>query len=426
MAISSAAPPEFRNIPPRFPYPSLTTRLGLAATAGAFFFVVYGILNAYTASLSGVPSLYAGWEYRIPFVPWMILPYMSLDFLFVGAFLLCRSHRELRVLGQRVSLAILLSALGFWLMPLRFAFERPATTGLPGALFDLLSLDLPFNQCPSLHISLGLLIGAVYWRHTQGARRGLSMLWFALILASPLLVYQHHAVDILGGALVWLLCLLLVPGDLARHQRLALRYLGLTTSLADLAVGLGGAAWLLTLTLPGLLLMSLAYTFQRANWLAYPGHPVTRLLLFPVRLGLWLNWWLRSRRDPAAMVEILPGLWLGRRLNAREAMNLPALGIRTVLDLASELAPTPLPPDILRERMALLDLVSPRAETLQSAARFIGRQRNRGGVYVHCALGYGRAALAVARYLAGDGPLAPQLARLARQRKVVAPEQPGH
>ena len=42
-------------------------------------------------------------------------------------------------------------------MPLQFSFPRPEIVGWPTALFDVLSLDQPYNQFPSLHVSLGVI-----------------------------------------------------------------------------------------------------------------------------------------------------------------------------------------------------------------------------------------------------------------------------
>ncbi|MCQ8205477.1 hypothetical protein NP569_24620, partial [Vibrio parahaemolyticus] len=44
-----------------------------------FFFLTYGQVNNYTATLPHVPSFVYSWEKHIPFVPWTIIPYWSID-----------------------------------------------------------------------------------------------------------------------------------------------------------------------------------------------------------------------------------------------------------------------------------------------------------------------------------------------------------
>src|SRR5260370_3481097 len=114
---------------------------------GSFFFLVYGVCNWITSLRPGIGSFYWDWEPSVPFVPSLILPYMSLDLFFAGAIFLCR-RGELKTHAKRVVTAISIAAVCFLLFPLRFSFIRPPTTGFSGFLFDLLNLVHPFNQIP--------------------------------------------------------------------------------------------------------------------------------------------------------------------------------------------------------------------------------------------------------------------------------------
>ena len=183
---------------------------------GGGFFLVYGGCNAFTATRAHVPSFFFEWERRIPFVPAMIVPYMSIDLFFAGSFFLCRNRSELRTLAARIAFAIAISALAFVLFPLRYGWPRPAVDGLLGLIFAPLDgFDQPFNLCPSLHISLRTIL----WRVYGPAVRGVPWLrwsleaWFMLIAASTLLVYQHHVIDLFGGYAVALLALWLFRGE---------------------------------------------------------------------------------------------------------------------------------------------------------------------------------------------------------------------
>ena len=136
-------------------------RLWLASRCGPGFFLVYGWCNAFTSHRPDVGSFFFAWERRIPFVPVMILPYMSIDLFFAGSFFLCRSRAELRVHAWRIALAIAISAAGFLLFPLRLRLDAPGGHGWLGNLFaPLNALDQPYNLCPSLHISLRALLVA--------------------------------------------------------------------------------------------------------------------------------------------------------------------------------------------------------------------------------------------------------------------------
>jgi hypothetical protein len=181
----------------------------LVASAGLsiLFLVVYGACNWITSRRANVGTIYFEWERVIPFVPFFILPYMSIDLFFIVAPFLCRTNRELSILMKRIATAISVSGICFLLLPLRFAFPRPHADGWLGALFDWFrGMDAPYNLLPSLHAALMLILVDVYFRHTHGFARAAIMMWFALIALSPVLTYQHHVIDIAGGFVLAAFC----------------------------------------------------------------------------------------------------------------------------------------------------------------------------------------------------------------------------
>ena len=121
----------------------------------------------------------------------------------------------------------------------------------------------------------------------------------------------------------------------------------------------------------------------------------------PYLLGHWISWRLQSIGRPA-WSELTRGVWIGRRLGRCEAAGLSRLGDIAVVDLTAEMSET-----AARERyvnLPVLDLTLPDLRTLRRIVRAIdGAARTGGGVYVHCALGYGRSAVVAAAYLLHAG-----------------------
>src|SRR6266404_1805147 len=179
---------------------SLLTAIAASAGLSALFVIVYGWCNWFTAQRANVPTLFFEWERSIPFVPLMIVPYMSIDLFFVAAPFLCRSDRERAAFSKRIAAAILIGGVCFLLFPLRFAFERPHAAGWLGTLFDWFrGMDQPYNLLPSLHIALRTILADLYARQTRGLLRQASNLWFVLIGLSAVLTYQHHVLDVVAG-----------------------------------------------------------------------------------------------------------------------------------------------------------------------------------------------------------------------------------
>ncbi|WP_233233846.1 phosphatase PAP2/dual specificity phosphatase family protein [Bordetella sp. LUAb4] len=410
---------------------------------GPFFFLTYGYANHYSSALPRVGSFVYGWEQDLPFWPWTILPYMSIDVFYAISLFVCTSRAELRTHASRLLAATLVSVAFFLLFPLRFSFPRPATSGFNGWLFDLLTgFDLPFNQAPSLHISLLLILWTCYARHARGAWRWLLHGWFALIGISVLTTYQHHFIDVWTGAAVGILCLYLLPGapwtlrfgrgegratpvggadeaDLARRRKLARRYAQACAIFLLLAVAAARADWMtasLLLCWPAfsLTMVALAYAGQgvrvfqkqdgRMRWPA-------RWALAPYLLAAWVSSRLYTLRVPP-YVEVYPGVWIGRAPSTRD---LRRGGFTAVVDLAAEFPARPAALRLDYTQVSMLDLVVPTPSQLTAAAAAIAAaagtvpgNTSGGGsrLLVHCALGYSRSALAIAawRALRGDDP----------------------
>lgn len=404
---------------------------------GPFFFLSYGFANSLAArGQVDAAAVVFDWERRIPFVPWTILPYWSIDLLYGLSFLLCRTPRAVDLHALRLLTAQLVSVACFVLFPLRYSFVRPETDGLFGALFDALAgFDKPYNQAPSLHISLLVILWARFAGAARGAGAVVVHVWALLIAVSVLTTYQHHFVDVPTGAMAGLLCLWLwpetgpAPWVAARltaspqRRRLAACYLTAALAVAALGYAVGGAGlWLGWLAL-ALLLVALCYgLLGPAGFQKYDGrHSLgAALLLAPYTLLAWANARLWTRRHPQPD-PVVDGVWLGRLPDARAMAH---GNFRGLVDLTAEL-PAPRG-DWAYAGLPWLDLVTPEVRRLEHAAAQIEHLRRRGPLLVACALGYSRSAGAVAAWLIVSGRCASAdeavaLLRRARPCVVVGP-----
>jgi membrane-associated phospholipid phosphatase len=145
-------------------------------------------------------------------VPWSIIPYWSIDVFYGLSVFVCRTKDELDIVVRRLLTAQIVAVTCFLLFPLQYAFARPATHGLPHLLFVALTrVDRPFNQAPSLHIALLVILWCLYRKHVPRFARWPLHAWSALIGVSVLTTYQHHFFDVPTGALLGLFCVRLWP-----------------------------------------------------------------------------------------------------------------------------------------------------------------------------------------------------------------------
>ena len=408
-----------------------------ATSAGlsALFVGVYGACNVITSLRPHVGSLYFPWERAVPFVPALILPYMSIDLFFIAAPFLARSDRERSVLARRIVAAILIAGVCFLLFPLRFAFERPPVEGFIGMIFNRFRmLDLPFNEFPSLHVALWLILFQMYFRRFKGVVRVGLVVWFVLIGVSPLVTYQHHVVDVLGGFALGVACLHFVGESPLRqpftpNRRVAIYYGLAAACLAFLALAwtpwtclLFWPASSLAIVTAGYLLLG-AGIFRKENgslsW-------TTWLLLWPVLVGqrLSLGYYARQCRPYDRLTD---RLWIGRRLSNADARQLRVDGVGAVIDLAAEFSKSSALGELAYLQLSVLDLTAPTPEQIDQALAFIQEHAATGAVYVHCKIGYSRTATIAGAYLLATnqaGTVAEALAILRQVRPsiIVRPE----
>lgn len=382
-----------------------------AALLALLFMVVYNATNWISSQRTSVGSLYFAWERHIPFVPAMIIPYMSIDLFFVAAPFLCRSRGELRTLSRRIIVAICIAGLSFLLFPLQLAVERPHADGTVGALFNWFrTVDLPYNLCPSLHIALRTILAVHFARYARGLWLWASHVWFSLIGVSTLLTYQHHVIDVAGGFVLAAVCFYFVRDQPLRmpvigNRRLGLRYAAVAVACVAAAWLLRPWGWLLLWPAAALGLTAAAY------WGLGPGIyrkadgriPLSaRLLLAPTLFGQYLSL-LYYRRQCAAWNAVTDRVWIGRKLNEAETGRAIAAGVTAVLDLTGEFSEPQRFRDLHYLNLPVLDLTRPTDRQLARAIDFISHHAAQGVVYIHCKIGYSRSAAVVGAWLVATG-----------------------
>ncbi len=381
------------------PYAGVVARAALwLAFLAPFFYLTYGFANGLAARQDNVGSIVYGWERHVPFMAWTIVPYWSINLFYGLSLLLNRTKGAVDRLAGRYLTAQLVAVSCFILFPLTATFERPETSGLPGFLFAVLGgFDKPFNQAPSLHIALLVIIWD-HWRHRlSGAPELLWHVWCFLIGASVLTTWQHHFIDIPSGALLGFFALWLFPreGELpfaaaklarsSKARRLAGLYtVGAVALLGGAGIGAyrGAPSWLILLW-PSLSLAIVAFGYGLAGPKVFQkGRDgsvslASRVLLWPYRLGARVNAWAWTRRlAPHAAAP--GGVSFGRFPTAVEAN-----AFSTVIDLAAEFER---PPGVTAQWLSLpmTDLVPAKDGQAAAAVEAIERARPGGPVLVCC------------------------------------------
>ena len=375
-----------------------------------FFFLTYGFANHYASQLPNVPSIVYGWEKHIPLWSWSIVPYWSIDLFYGLSLLLCWNKFELKQHALRLFSAQLISISCFLLFPLKFSFERPPLDGFFGLWFDvLMGFDKPFNQAPSLHIVLLVILWDFFRRHSSGQWKYLVDLWSFLIGISVLTTWQHHFIDIPTGLLAGALCLWLFPitakspfkkDDLQtltpKHLKLGSYYL--CGALLFLILAYLFQPWGLWLLYPAISLfgVALSYYLVRPHFFqkqADGSLSIAATMLFaPYLIFAWLNSriWTKKHPEDSQILKIEnTTIFLGR-IPTRSTIQ----KYQAVFDCVAEL---PVNSKNSYFQYSSLDLIPLQADQLQRAVEVFNQlmaaassQSTQQHVLIYCALGYSR------------------------------------
>jgi membrane-associated phospholipid phosphatase len=417
---------------------SMPMRFLCLAVMGVVFFSSYGLANWLASTRADVPTFAFAWESAIPFLPWSIVPYWSLDLLYAASFLLCATREDLRDHVKRLLVVQMISVACFIVWPLSFGIERPETSGIAGELFTLLmGFDKPYNQAPSLHIALAVVLWATYARHVRGVLSNALHVWFGAICVSVLTTWQHHFVDVPTGAAVGCLALFLFPlrdassGGMP-HASTRASVIACFYALAALVMFSTMLVCVRVSVAAALVTGWIALALACVGWIYWRGAPTAfgkdahgavapgiALLLAPTIAGAFVNSRLWTRRRPAP-VCIDERVSIGRTPRICE---LRAHGLDAVLDLTAEMPRwAALDGSFTYVCVPQLDLVTPAAQQFAEAVDALDRLHRMGHrVLVCCALGYGRSALCAAGWLAMHHDLRDARAALDHVRRV----QPG-
>lgn len=370
------------------------------------FQFTYPFTAVYASGLAAVPSFVFDFEQHIPFIPWMILPYMSSGLFFCIVPFYCGQKKELLCYAKRFTFITLIAALCFLVVPLRFSFDRPQVENPLFTIFFsfLTEYDSPFNQAPSLHVAYACLFWSVLRWRFNGWKKIILGIWILMMGLGTLTVYQHHVIDLLTACILVQFSFILFPNAIEQSaQRLAIAnsyYLigWIFTLLALLCEGyvfpLIVFAWI------AFVCFAVGYSYQRNNKRFLKDHLgriplIKRVFYAPYQFAYWLMWRFFRKRNNPPLIELLPRCYVGPRLSDSEFVALGLGRDLVVFDLAAELEEVRLLGAMRKYySLPLLDIAEVDVQyarviidAMLSAYRNLDEHEN---MVIHCTMGYSR------------------------------------
>lgn len=387
---------------------SLKSRALVLLLQAILFNVTYTSTNWYAEYNQVEASFITSLDLMMPFIPWMILPYLSSAVFFLLAFYLCKHRRNFYQLNQSLLIATLVAGYFFYFYPLYFGPYATGTATVIGQPWDWLfgmlrTIDKPYNQMPSLHIIYGVILWFSLMQITKPITKVVVSVGIFTLLISTLLTHQHRIIDVITG-LVFAVVILRFTKQ-CRFSASTLFYFGL--SAACLLIGLLFLethfylfALLAYLSL-GFAIVTLAYGQHNAKLLGKRQsgkiHVLFWLINFPYIAIYWLMWRIYSKQQKRQVFS-----WL--KIGARPS-NLSALaGMTHIIDLGAELpVKNNLSADIDYIGLPLLDLDPIKVNEALAFCEKLQMLKDGSehlSLYLHCTMGISRSYAMLACYLA--------------------------
>jgi membrane-associated phospholipid phosphatase len=159
----------------------------------AEFAVVYYGADWITAHHALRIHAYVTPELRIPLVPVMVVPYLTMYLIFPFAPFVLRSTADLDRFAAALARVIVIAGIAFVLLPAQLGFTPVSTAS---------TLSRNFNLVPSLHVALFTAAAVTYAGRVSMWVCALLGIWLAIVVASTLLTHQHHLIDVVTGLLL--------------------------------------------------------------------------------------------------------------------------------------------------------------------------------------------------------------------------------
>ena len=168
-----------------------------------FFTIIYGLCNHYASLSSTHYKMYTDWELKIPLIPWMIYPYLSLNLLFLVSAFVLKEVKAVKGFCLSLIVGVIVGGIIFYFFPGHLGFVRETVPGYEKYFDVMFAIDKPHNLYPSLHVTYSsLAIGAMIQQTNSKWFHYLLYIWLILICSSVVFVHQHHLFDIVSGALL--------------------------------------------------------------------------------------------------------------------------------------------------------------------------------------------------------------------------------
>ena len=392
---------------------TISTRLLWLALSYLLFIIIYNSSACYALHFQKSDSFVFDFERNIPFLEWMIIPYMTSGLLFTLAFFFCSSQKNLMLITKRINFTTIVSGLFFFLFPLKYSFVKPQIdSDFLNPFFQfLITWDSNYNQAPSLHIGYAVIFWFVIDKEFKNSKlRLLLQSWILLLCISTLTVFQHHFIDIITALLFSCVTFFIFPENKKRNYRIGIVYyfFSLLFSLIALLIYnyISSFGLLILWISLAVFLVGTAYLKSNSRFLKRENGSVSffkKIFYFPYLFIYKIIWRFARKNTNNPVTEIVPQIFIGAKLKSKQAKAF--INEQTyIIDLSAEVEEI----DFIRHQskyfsQPLLDIGSIKNEELETIVHLLKEIHTNikpnEKIFIHCLMGYSRSVFVTVSFL---------------------------
>ena len=182
---------------------SLRLTLPLSYLFSKIFFSIYGLASLLAGIRGAHSAFYFDWELRLPFFPSVALIYLSVPRVLALTPVVLRTWRDFLPFFVTLTAVTVIAGLIFLVAPVTQGYPQRVASGTWAWVFQLADkLNLNYNEVPSLHVAFAVTVALVFGRRCGPLGKSLFWLWAAAVVASALLMHEHHVLDLVAGAVL--------------------------------------------------------------------------------------------------------------------------------------------------------------------------------------------------------------------------------
>lgn len=381
------------------------------------FSLVYNFCAFYTSTLNNVESFNFNFENYIPFIPTLIIPYMSNGILFILMPFFCTNQNQLKQYVARIIALTIVAGILYLIFPLKFAYQKPTVDSpLLNYFFSfLVKWDSPFNQAPSLHVGYALIFWSVLIKRFSGITLTILKVWLLLIIFSTIFVYQHHVIDVFVAIILTQIIIIFTNTHKYkvkyRNQYIAQFYLVFGTIFFLIGLTLIDnyhwsyqiAYWISI----NLYLVGNHYRIDNSNFIKNQNGEIKfwkKIVYLPYLLAYYLMWLYNRKIEKNSVTEIFPQVYTSAKLTSAEYKSLALSKKDFIIDLSAELPDNKWIKQNCKYLAApILDIgISNKKQIKKTLTYLLNTYRTKekdSRIFIHCTMGYSRSSMLAILFL---------------------------